>query len=133
MFLFFWSFFVFYKLIDQQYKERRRAELEKDKRKQVEELNEQKIQFFTNISHEFRTPLTLILNPMESLISRSFESVGKEVRQKYMTVYNNANRMLRLIDELMDFRKIQFNKTKLQVERCSFIRKFIISSFKFYN
>ena len=111
--------FVFYKLVDQQYKERRRAELEKDKRKQVEELNEQKIQFFTNISHEFRTPLTLILNPMESLISRSFESVGKEVRQKYMTVYNNANRMLRLIDELMDFRKIQFNKTKLQVERCS--------------
>jgi DNA-binding response OmpR family regulator len=56
---------------------------------------------------------------MESLISRSFESAGKEVRQKYMTVYNNANRMLRLIDELMDFRKIQFNKTKLQVERCS--------------
>lgn len=111
--------FVFYKLVDQQYKERRRAELEKDKRKQVEELNEQKIQFFTNISHEFRTPLTLILNPMESLISRSFESAGKEVRQKYMTVYNNANRMLRLIDELMDFRKIQFNKTKLQVERCS--------------
>ena len=120
MFLYFLAyFFVFYKLVDQQYKERRRAELEKDKRKQVEELNEQKIQFFTNISHEFRTPLTLILNPMESLISRSFESVGKDVRQKYMTVYNNANRMLRLIDELMDFRKIQFNKTKLQVERCS--------------
>lgn len=111
--------FVFYKLVDQQYKERRRAELEKDKRQQMEELNEQKIQFFTNISHEFRTPLTLILNPMESLISRSLESAGKEVRQKYMTVYNNANRMLRLIDELMDFRKIQFNKTKLQVERCS--------------
>ena len=97
--------YVFYKLINQQYKERRRAELEKDKRKQIEELNEQKLQFFTNISHEFRTPLTLILNPMESLISRSLETVGKEVRQKYMIVYNNANRMLRLIDELMDFRK----------------------------
>ena len=90
--------YVFYKLINQQYKERRRAELEKDKRKQIEELNEQKLQFFTNISHEFRTPLTLILNPMESLISRSLETVGKEVRQKYMIVYNNANRMLRLID-----------------------------------
>ena len=123
--------YVFYKLINQQYKERRRAELEKDKRKQIEELNEQKLQFFTNISHEFRTPLTLILNPMESLISRSLETVGKEVRQKYMIVYNNANRMLRLIDELMDFRKIQFNKTKLQVERCNLseILSSVVSNF----
>ena len=113
--------FVFYKLVDQQYKERRRAELEIDKRKQIEELNEQKIQFFTSISHEFRTPLTLILNPMRSLISESLDSAEIKLRNKYNIVYNNANRMLRLIDELMDFRKIQFNKTKLQVERSNLI------------
>ena len=131
MFLFSLILYSIYKLIDWQYKEKRKADLEMEKRKQVEELNEQKIQFFTNISHEFRTPLTLILNPMESLISKSFGTVSSDVRQKYNIIYHNANRMLRLINELMDFRKIQFNKTRLQVEQCNLVENLnsVVSNF----
>ncbi|MEY4904744.1 MAG: hypothetical protein RLZZ292_2559, partial [Bacteroidota bacterium] len=68
-----------------------------------------KVDFFTNISHEFRTPLTLILGYLESLISMSNLNT-KESKQDLGMVRKNALRLLRLINQLMDFRKIENGK-----------------------
>jgi signal transduction histidine kinase/AraC-like DNA-binding protein len=101
-------------------KETRKAELEKSNREQTEELNAKKIQFFTNISHEFRTPLTLILNPLETLLSSpDTTNLPDEVRSKHRIIHRNTKRLKRLIDELMDFRKMQFGKIQLNVKETS--------------
>ena len=68
-----------------------------------EELNEAKLQFFINISHEIRTPMTLIINPLEKLLA---EKKGGEVQKTYLMIYRNAQRILRLINQLMDIRKL---------------------------
>lgn len=73
------------------------------KREHAEQLNEAKLQFFINISHEIRTPMTLIINPLEKLLA---EKKGGEVQKTYLMIYRNAQRILRLINQLMDIRKI---------------------------
>lgn len=72
-------------------------------REHAEQLNEAKLQFFINISHEIRTPMTLIINPLEKLMS---EKKDKEVYPTYLMIYRNAQRILRLINQLMDIRKL---------------------------
>ncbi len=66
-------------------------------------MNEAKLQFFINISHEIRTPMTLIINPLEKLLA---EKKGGEVQKTYLMIYRNAQRILRLINQLMDIRKL---------------------------
>ena len=73
------------------------------KREHAEQLNEAKLQFFINISHEIRTPMTLIINPLEKLLA---EKKGGEVQKTYLMIYRNAQRILRLINQLMDVRKL---------------------------
>ena len=73
------------------------------KREHAEQLNEAKLQFFINISHEIRTPMTLIINPLEKLMS---EKNNSENHQTYLMIYRNAQRILRLINQLMDIRKL---------------------------
>lgn len=85
--------------------------LERLARKREHELSESKTQFFTNISHEFRTPLSLILMPLESLISS--QQVPASVKERVNTAYKNANKMMWLVNELMDFNKIESGNLKL--------------------
>lgn len=73
------------------------------KREHAEQLNEAKLQFFINISHEIRTPMTLIINPLEKLLSDRKE---EELHKTYLMIYRNAQRILRLINQLMDIRKL---------------------------
>jgi signal transduction histidine kinase/ligand-binding sensor domain-containing protein/DNA-binding response OmpR family regulator len=75
-----------------------------------EEINEAKLQFFINISHEIRTPLTLIINPLEKLIAEA----GNEILPTYRMIYRNAQRILRLINQLMDVRKLDKGQMKLK-------------------
>lgn len=77
---------------------RRKEELAKNQ----EELNQLKFKFFTNISHELRTPLTLILSPVESMLKENPE--GKNLR-RLTTIKSNAERLLYLVNQLLDFRK----------------------------
>jgi len=72
----------------------------------IEELSQAKLSFFTNISHEFRTPLTLILGPMDRLISGK---VNEDVERfnLYGVIYRSANRLLRLINQVLEFRKLE--------------------------
>lgn len=96
--------------------ELRIIQIEKEKE---HELNEAKITFFTNISHEFRTPLTLILSPVTELIeSFNLEHVVKE---KLLLIENNSKRMLNLINQLLDFRKSEHGLLKLKLTTSDFI------------
>lgn len=74
--------------------------------------NEAKVNFFTNISHEFRTPLTLILAPLEEMLAdiKHNQRQGRNLN----LIHKNVIRLLRLINQLMDFRKIEVEKMRLQ-------------------
>ncbi|HEY6901935.1 MAG TPA: two-component regulator propeller domain-containing protein, partial [Puia sp.] len=80
----------------------------------VHELDRMKIKFFTNLSHEFRTPLSLILSPVDRLI-RGAEDAGR--RQLAMTIERNAKRLLHLVNQLLDMRKMETNELKLNMGR----------------
>ncbi|MEI6950497.1 two-component regulator propeller domain-containing protein [Paraflavisolibacter sp. H34] len=87
------------------------AQVEAQKEK---ELHENKIAFFTNISHEFRTPLTLILNPVKDLVQKGAEG-GSALLDELKGVYRNAHRLLRLVDQLLLFRKVESETDRLHV------------------
>jgi signal transduction histidine kinase/ligand-binding sensor domain-containing protein/DNA-binding response OmpR family regulator len=89
-------------------KEREQVEREKERilNEQERELNEKKISFFTNISHEFRTPLTLIINPIKDLLNKNENGQTKPFSE-LVTIYRNARRMLSLVDQLLLFRKAE--------------------------
>ncbi len=80
---------------------------------QVHLANQARIKFFTNISHEFRTPLTLIIGPIEKLISL-FKN-NEEYKSQAQLIKRNAQRLLSLINQLMDFRKIETDNLNLRV------------------
>ena len=80
--------------------------------KQKEELDQMKFRFFTNISHELRTPLTLIITPLDMMIRRiSDEAVKKQLG----TIYKNAQNLLSLVNQLLDFRKLEMKGEKLHL------------------
>lgn len=82
---------------------------------QAEELNRQKINFFTNVSHDLKTPLTLILAPLKRIINE--KELAPEQKDKLNVVLRNAQRMQYLIDELMTFSKIEMKRLKITVRR----------------
>lgn len=91
--------------------------MEHFEQEKMEELVQMKLQFFTNISHEFRTPLTLIQSPLEKLISKK-DRVDEEYRQKnYSLMIKNVRMLNRLITQLMEFRKLERGKMPLNVSR----------------
>ena len=103
-------------------------EFEKTKAVQIEKLNNKKLQFFTNISHEFRTPLTLILNPLGDILRNYSSDLPEAVLKKLQTIQKSSDRLSRLINELMDFNQLQFNKMTLQlqqIEVVSFTREIV--------
>lgn len=79
----------------------------------VEELNQSKLRFFTNVSHEFRTPLTLIIGQMETLLQGKL--LSPPVYQKFFSVYKNSIQLKELISELLDFRKQEQGYMKMKV------------------
>ncbi|MEJ6980693.1 two-component regulator propeller domain-containing protein [Pedobacter sp. P351] len=82
-------------------------------------LTDLKMQFFTNISHELRTPLTLIVSPLED-ISKN-EPISARGRENINIVNRNANRMIRLINQLLDFRKVQSGKMRLRLSEIEIV------------
>ncbi|MDE3234776.1 MAG: response regulator [Bacteroidota bacterium] len=86
------------------------AQLTAEKEK---ELTEKKIAFFTHISHEFRTPLTLIINPLKEIIFGKNQP-GEE--KSLGVVYRNAKRLLSLVDQLLLFRKVEAEEPQMRIE-----------------
>lgn len=79
-------------------------------RKKETELNNMRFRFFTNISHEFRTPLTLIQAPLRSLIKRTTD---EDVKKQLDLIMRNAENLNQLVDQLLDFRRIEAKEEKL--------------------
>lgn len=88
---------------------------------QMQEANQAKINFFTTISHEFRTPLTLIIGPLKELITNVDELNKKELQRKFKIIYGNASRLLLLVNQLLDFRKADTNREHLNRSRIDII------------
>lgn len=88
--------------------------------KATETANREKVEFFTNISHEFKTPLTLILAPTEDLIKNS-RNISDADRNQLTIIKKSAERMSRLVGQLMDFRKIDTGNIKLQLEQVELV------------
>ncbi|MDH6307949.1 signal transduction histidine kinase/DNA-binding response OmpR family regulator/ligand-binding sensor domain-containing protein [Dysgonomonas sp. PFB1-18] len=92
------TLFVFYRL--------------RDKVKLEHEQTEMKTRFFTDISHEIRTPLTMIVSPVENIIEN--DSTPTDIKSQLQLVLKNTNRMQRMVNQILDFRKIQKQKLNIQ-------------------
>jgi signal transduction histidine kinase/ligand-binding sensor domain-containing protein/DNA-binding response OmpR family regulator len=86
---------------------------------QEKELNEKKLSFFTNISHEYRTPLTLIISPVKELLSGKGQT--DEDLNSLQVVYRNAKRLLSLTDQLLLFRKADSGEDKLKIVKLNIV------------
>lgn len=76
----------------------------------IHELDLLKLKFFTNVSHEFRTPLSLIMAPVEKMLKQTHEP---EQKKQYQLIYRNARRLLALVNQLLDFRKLEMRELRL--------------------
>jgi signal transduction histidine kinase/DNA-binding response OmpR family regulator/ligand-binding sensor domain-containing protein len=88
------------------------VQLSQNLAKQEKELNEKKITFFTNISHEFRSPLTMIINPLKDIIYGTDQQIDPGAIEM---VYSNSRRLLSLVDQLLLFRKTETETGKLKI------------------
>lgn len=103
---------------------------QKEVERQVQ-LNEMKLRFFTNVSHDFRTPLTLIITPLEAYLN---DPKNKKDEKFLYPVYRNAQRLLTLVNQILDFRKIDVNSTSINLsygDIVSFVRE-ICQSFSLF-
>ncbi|WP_179955163.1 two-component regulator propeller domain-containing protein [Maribacter luteus] len=114
--LFFVGVYLLNLLTQNRIREKQQIKNERDQRAREDELQKQKLQFFTNISHEFRTPLTLIINPLKDIINDASLNFPERIREKHRVIYRNTDRLYRLINELMDFRKLEHNKMRVKVK-----------------
>ncbi len=97
------------KLIQQREKMKFAVEHERQEIRRMRELDLMKIKFFTNVSHEFRTPLSLIMSPAEDLMKQSNDAAQ---RGQFELIYRNAKRLLSLVNQLLDFRKLEAQELK---------------------
>lgn len=94
-------------------------EQERKEAKRMHELDLMKIRFFTNVSHEFRTPLALILTPVEKMMKNKLD----EPQKKYFElIHRNAKRLLNLVNQLLDFRKLEMEEIYLNPSENDIIR-----------
>ena len=129
---------VFLLMVIRAYRAKSRAnrELEHQKEqleaisKQLEEATQAKLLFFTNISHEFKTPLSLILGPVETLLAHN--SLTKEQQELLFLIKKNSNRLLHLISEVLEFRSYENGKLKMYFTKGN-LKRFLIELNTFFS
>lgn len=101
-------------------RERMHFQIEQERRdaRKMHELDLMKIKFFTNVSHEFRTPLSLILAPIEKLLQ---QSSSEDQQKQHQMIYRNAKRLLGLVNQLLDFRKLEVEGIRLHLSEGNLI------------
>lgn len=104
---------------------------ERMNREKEGQINEMKLNFFTNISHDLRTPLTLIISPLQVLLNDSMDEI---MRNKINVIHKNAQQLLSLINSLLDFRKLDEGMVSLNLKAAEFVSfaQDICSSFQVY-
>lgn len=100
-------------------KQKNELMMEHFEKEKIQELSQMKLRFFTNISHEFRTPLTLIIGPLEKLIRKG--DYDKKTVENFSIMHRNASILLRLINQLIDFRKFEQGKMKLRASNTNVV------------
>ncbi len=100
-------------------REKREQELKKAENEKQIEISNLKMKFFTNIAHEFRTPLTLITAPLENILGHSSD---ERVRSQAKLIQKNTQRLLRLVNQLMSLRRVQTGHLELQAKENDMIR-----------
>jgi signal transduction histidine kinase/DNA-binding response OmpR family regulator/ligand-binding sensor domain-containing protein len=113
-------------------KSKRKLEYNRFEKEKEKEINRVKLEFFTNISHELRTPLTLILGPAEKLINKGDELHKKDRLKLYQTMRRNSDYLLKLIKQLLDYRKLDQGKIKLKCTHINLVTFLIKISDQFY-
>ncbi|MDZ7720251.1 MAG: ATP-binding protein [Balneolaceae bacterium] len=112
--------------LEQSIKERT-AELESEKLKteaqaqKLRKLDQLKSQFFTNITHEFRTPLTLIIGPLQNLLRKNGNTSSKKIHNTLRRALSNSRRLQRLIDQILDLSKLEAGEFSLDVQKIDLI------------
>tara|TARA_B100000809_G_scaffold43630_2_gene37910 strand:+ start:49078 stop:53193 length:4116 start_codon:yes stop_codon:yes gene_type:complete len=100
-------------------KEKNELKQEKLDKERIEEVNQMKLRLFTNISHDFRTPLTLIIGPLQRMIK---EKTGtNSIQEQHKIMNRNANMLLDLINQLLDFRKSESGKLVLYASKSNLV------------
>ncbi|MDO6492713.1 MULTISPECIES: two-component regulator propeller domain-containing protein [unclassified Cellulophaga] len=97
--------------------EKHKLELDHLEKEKHEEIHRLKLEFFTNISHEFRTPLTLIKGPLDFLLKKADTISPKEAKDQYVLMRKNTDYLLRLVNQLLDFRKMDHGKMSLNLSK----------------
>jgi signal transduction histidine kinase/ligand-binding sensor domain-containing protein/DNA-binding response OmpR family regulator len=95
----------------------------------VHKADQEKLQFFTNISHEIKTPLTLILGPLEKLLNSQLPRV--KINDQLNRIHRNALNLKHLINQILYFRKIESNSTPLKATKCDILKLIKESTFAF--
>jgi len=85
----------------------------KEEIRQIRHRDEVRSAFFSNVSHEIRTPLTLLLAPLESMLQGELGEFAEEQRTYLKLMYENSRRLLRMVNDLLDFSKIESGKAKV--------------------
>lgn len=100
---------------------RRKFAIEQERRevRRMQELDRLKLKFLTNLSHDFRTPISLIMGPVEQLINE--ENTRGRRSDKLQMIRRNARRLLNLVNQLLDFRKMEEHELKLQLSKGEFV------------
>jgi signal transduction histidine kinase len=84
----------------------------RDATEKLKELDRAKTEFFSNVSHEFRTPLTLMLGPLEDALTDNAETLGPAQKNRITLAYDNALRLLKLVNALLDFSRLQAGRAQ---------------------
>ncbi|MFW5820694.1 MAG: hybrid sensor histidine kinase/response regulator transcription factor, partial [Bacteroidota bacterium] len=100
--------------------ERNKLKYERLEKQRIIELNQMKLRFFTNISHEFRTPLSLIIGPVEELVEK-FRNSQDGISKKLSVIQKNSITLHHLIEQLMTFRKIEAGALKLKIQKLELV------------
>lgn len=107
------SVFQTRKIVNARIQLKRELLIERVKREKEEKFHQERLRFYTNISHELRTPLTLIMGPIKQLIGE--EKVGTKNSRLHKLILNNSQRLLTLVNQLLDFRKSVYEGMKIKV------------------
>lgn len=113
------SLFLFAKYLVDAANRKHTLRLQKLNDRREKEIARLKIDFFTNIAHEIRTPLTLIRGPLDRLLKT--EKCSPEILEEYEVMHKNTNHLLKLVNQLMNFRKIEDNKYVLNISRINIV------------